>query len=105
MKESLITHLSLIGTMLLCIAGLVHCAYRQHNLFQHVGMVLLVIGIGAKLWGDPEYVQVAHVGLFLYASGTAWRVYKFRPRKPRAPQPPAEMSADSLRHVSGGKKG
>lgn len=102
MTETLVTKVSLIGTMLLCIVGLLHCAYRQHNFFQHVGMLGLIAGIGAKLWGDPDYTQVAHVGLFLYAMGTAWRVYKFRPRK--GGSVPAELPAGNLRSVSGGRK-
>lgn len=102
MKETIITQVSLIGTLVLCVIGIFHCAYRQHNFMQHVGMFGLIGGIGAKLWGDPDYVQVAHVGLFLYAIGTAWRVYKFRPRKKNGNYPPAELPRDKFRHVAGG---
>jgi hypothetical protein len=101
--ESIITQVSLVGTMALCVLGLVHCAYKQHNFLQHIGMLGLIAGIGAKLWGDPDYTQIAHVGIFLYACGTAWRVYKFRPRNPGMPPPPAELPSDDLYRVTGGK--
>ena len=98
-----VTLVSLGGTIVLCLLGIAHCAYRQHNALQNLGMLLTAIGCGAKLWGDPAYVPVAHVGVFCFAVGHAYRVYKFRPSKPKS-GPPTEMPTEKLRHVAGGMK-
>lgn len=81
---------SLSLTMVLCLAGAFWPMYeetasqRVATLLQRIGMALLFIGCWPRLvviYESREMTAaggwVAHVGLALFAVGTAWKFYRF----------------------------
>lgn len=104
----IVSVVALCIVMALCVLGTFGRWYSD-NLAQRIGMAMLFIGCWPKveelMFFRPENggVWVAHVGLAVFAMGTAWKVWLHRDHHPPPAQPPHRLHRDHLRHVSGGK--
>jgi hypothetical protein len=99
----------LVAVSLICWAGVFAKAFND-NLLQCVGLIGIGTWSAARAWQLLDYAFTTpqqlsmHMALLLYATGTAYKVWRNRPRKPNAdPPPPRAMPPEHLRHVAGGK--
>ena len=98
----------LLFVMVLCVLGTVVRAFRD-NLPQRIGMAFLFIGCWPRvqdMWlyrPESDGSWLGHLGLAMFALGTAWKVWKHRHVDPHPPAPPHRVHHDDLRHVRGGK--
>ncbi len=120
----LVSAISLSVTMLLCVVGVfIPRTYYDDNLAQRLGMVGVFLFCWPRLvqllerqeitgYVMPVTAQVfGHVGLALFAVGTAYKAWKHRPCKPNDAAPPTSLkpgvreltSREALRVVGRGR--
>ena len=106
--DGLTSIVALSWLALLCCVGVFHEAFED-NLAQRIGMAGLAMWAIARVWEklhtwDSSALGIMmHCCLALYATGTAWKVYRRYLVKKRAVHL-MEMDSGQLRHVAGDKR-